>query len=96
MYESGIREKYFIMFMERTNNLQTEGHKKLKLIAISGDSEEPISPCGICRQFIREFGPNVPVFMFNLDGSKFIKVFLQDLLPLSFGPENLGIEPALQ
>lgn len=21
MYESGIREKYFIMFMERTNNL---------------------------------------------------------------------------
>lgn len=73
---------------------QTEGHKKLKLVAISGDSEEPISPCGICRQFIREFGPNVPVFMFNKDGSKFIKVFLQDLLPLSFGPENLGIEPA--
>mmetsp|Transcript_9204 Transcript_9204/g.11494 ORF Transcript_9204/g.11494 Transcript_9204/m.11494 type:complete len:148 (+) Transcript_9204:51-494(+) len=72
----------------------TEGHKELRLVAISGDSEEPISPCGICRQFIREFGPNVPVFMFNKDGSKFIKVFLQDLLPLSFGPENLGIEPA--
>ncbi|KAK6455308.1 cytidine deaminase-like protein [Scheffersomyces xylosifermentans] len=69
-----------------------EGHRKLKLIAISSDSEEPITPCGICRQFIREFGPSVPVYMFGTKG-KFQKVYLQDLLPLSFGPENLGIDP---
>ncbi|KAG2731795.1 hypothetical protein G9P44_005382 [Scheffersomyces stipitis] len=69
-----------------------EGNRKFKVIAISSDSKEPISPCGICRQFIREFGPNVPIYMFGADGS-FIKVFLQDLLPLSFGPENLGVNP---
>ncbi|ODV80530.1 cytidine deaminase [Suhomyces tanzawaensis NRRL Y-17324] len=74
----------------------TEGHRKFKIIAISGDDEEPITPCGICRQFIREFAPEVPIYMFNKDGSKFIKVFLQDLLPLSFGPENLGIKFLIQ
>ncbi|KAK6461921.1 cytidine deaminase-like protein [Scheffersomyces coipomensis] len=66
-----------------------EGHKKLKVIAISSDDKDPISPCGICRQFIREFGVDIPIYMFGNSG-QFIKVYLEDLLPLSFGPENLG------
>ncbi|CAX42497.1 cytidine aminohydrolase, putative [Candida dubliniensis CD36] len=68
----------------------TEGHTKFKAIAVAGNTKDPITPCGICRQFIREFAPEIPVFMFN-EGNGFIKVYLQDLLPLSFGPEDLGV-----
>lgn len=70
-----------------------EGNKELRVIAISSDSEEPISPCGICRQFIREFAPEIPVFMFSSNGEKFCKLYLHELLPMSFGPENLQITP---
>lgn len=69
-----------------------DGNHEFKLIAISSDSIDPISPCGICRQFIREFNENCPIIMFNQNGDDFIKVYLKDLLPLSFGPENLGIK----
>ncbi|ODV67979.1 cytidine deaminase [Hyphopichia burtonii NRRL Y-1933] len=72
-----------------------QGYKTYKAIAISSDSNQPISPCGICRQFIREFAPNIPVFMFDSNGDQYIKCYLEDLLPLSFGPENLGIDPRL-
>ncbi|EMG45821.1 Cytidine deaminase, putative (Cytidine aminohydrolase, putative) [Candida maltosa Xu316] len=69
----------------------TEGYTKFKAIAISGDTVNPITPCGICRQFIREFSNDVPLFLFNESG-EFIKVYLHDLLPLSFGPEDLGVK----
>ncbi|KAI5955032.1 hypothetical protein KGF54_001593 [Candida jiufengensis] len=68
----------------------TDGYKDFKAIAISGDTENPIVPCGICRQFIREFNKNIVIFLFNKEG-EFIKVYLNELLPLSFGPEDLGI-----
>lgn len=64
------------------------GARTFKAIAISSDTTEPISPCGVCRQFIREFGTEVPILMFSDSGS-FIKVYLKHLLPLSFGPESL-------
>ncbi|EGW35784.1 uncharacterized protein SPAPADRAFT_58993 [Spathaspora passalidarum NRRL Y-27907] len=65
------------------------GHTTFKVIAISSDQEDDfISPCGICRQVIREFAKDVPVYMFKSSG-EFIKVYMNDLLPLSFGPENL-------
>ncbi|KAG7661783.1 uncharacterized protein J8A68_004731 [[Candida] subhashii] len=68
-----------------------EGHTSFKAIAISSDQLDTIiSPCGICRQFIREFTQDIPIYMFGNDNDdKFIKVYLSDLLPLSFGPENL-------
>ena len=48
------------------------------------------TPCGGCRQRIREFSePNIPVIIGNENGIQ--KVFtLNDLLPFSFGPENLN------
>ncbi|SCU81788.1 LADA_0C01068g1_1 [Lachancea dasiensis] len=67
----------------------TSGHLSDWLcIAISAESLETcITPCGICRQTIREFAdPQLPVVMLNGDGSKCIIRTLQELLPLSFGP----------
>ncbi|ODQ60644.1 hypothetical protein WICANDRAFT_83004 [Wickerhamomyces anomalus NRRL Y-366-8] len=63
--------------------------KSFKAIGISSDLEEVITPCGICRQFIREFGKTIPIYMFKSNGD-FIKMSLEEILPLSFGPEQLS------
>lgn len=62
-----------------------------KCLAISGDSLETcISPCGICRQVIREFAPDsLPIVMLNGDGSRCVIKTLGELLPMSFGPDDL-------
>ncbi|ODQ80214.1 hypothetical protein BABINDRAFT_166574 [Babjeviella inositovora NRRL Y-12698] len=65
------------------------GHRKFKALAISTDLTTVASPCGICRQFIREFGPELPIYMVT-DGGEWVKMYLNELLPLSFGPEDLG------
>jgi len=52
-------------------------------------------PCGLCRQKIREFAVDqqVPVIGVNLDEDENIRdIFIatiEELLPYSFGPENL-------
>ncbi|KAN0098609.1 cytidine deaminase [Hyaloscypha variabilis] len=67
----------------------TEGHKKFKAVAVATDISPPASPCGMCRQFIREFCElQTPIFMFDKDGA-FVVMRLEQLLPLSFGPEAL-------
>lgn len=43
----------------------SEGHKSFKAIAVVTDKEAMCSPCGICRQFMREFAPKLPVYMFS-------------------------------
>ncbi|KAK0657333.1 cytidine deaminase-like protein [Cercophora newfieldiana] len=69
----------------------TEGHRGFKAVAVATDIAPPASPCGMCRQFIREFCElSVPIIMF--DGSGGYSVMrLEELLPLSFGPEALGV-----
>ncbi|GEQ71550.1 hypothetical protein JCM33374_g5235 [Metschnikowia sp. JCM 33374] len=68
-----------------------EGQRKFRAIAISSDQADPISPCGICRQVIREFGVETPIFMASADGNTVVEKSLAELLPMSFGPENLGL-----
>ncbi|HHV45667.1 MAG TPA: cytidine deaminase [Tissierellia bacterium] len=66
----------------------SEGHRKIKAIAIVGDSNFTF-PCGVCRQVIREFGKDANIIIANsLDD---YKVFtLDEILPYSFGPEDLN------
>ncbi|KAI1082801.1 cytidine deaminase-like protein [Whalleya microplaca] len=67
----------------------TEGHRKIKAVAVATDISPPASPCGMCRQFIREFcDPTAPIIMFDKDDN-YTVVRLEELLPLSFGPEAL-------
>ncbi|KAL1837534.1 hypothetical protein VTJ49DRAFT_3679 [Mycothermus thermophilus] len=66
-----------------------------RALAVATDADAPASPCGMCRQFIREFCDlSMPIIMFDRDNN-FIVLKLEDLLPLSFGPSNLGVsDPA--
>lgn len=76
----------------------SEGIKEFKAIAVITDSNTCSSPCGVCRQFIREFaGSNsigdkkfqLPIVMFNNDTTEYIIKTIDELLPNSFGPEDL-------
>lgn len=68
----------------------TEGHRDFKAVAVATDISPPASPCGMCRQFIREFCDlKMPIVMFDKDGN-FCVLRLEDLLPLSFGPDDLS------
>ncbi|TFZ40062.1 cytidine deaminase [Soehngenia longivitae] len=65
----------------------SEGHRKIIKIAIVGDSKYTY-PCGVCRQVIREFGKDSQVIIANSE-EDFKKYNLAELLPNSFGPEDL-------
>ena len=58
------------------------GERKFTALCVVGDTEEPISPCGACRQVMAEF--KVPcIILANLNG-KIVEYTLDELLPLSF------------
>ena len=63
---------------------------KIIAIAVTGYGDMLCTPCGGCRQRIREFASlNTPIIIGN--EKKIQKIFtLNDLLPYSFGPENLN------
>ena len=65
------------------------GHKKIVEIVVIGSGKKLCSPCGGCRQRLREFSKlDVSIHMCDVDGH--IKTStLGELLPDSFGPENL-------
>nr|WP_211745482.1 cytidine deaminase [Paenibacillus sp. Marseille-Q4541] len=68
------------------------GHKprKFKAIAIVGDTDGPIAPCGVCRQVMFELcEPNMPVFLGNLKGD-ILETTVSELLPGAFGPQDLA------
>lgn len=73
----------------------SEGWRKLKAIAIVGSPKgDTISqfafPCGVCRQVIREFADPGKFFVIVAKSIQDYKVYMLDqLLPESFGPENL-------
>ena len=65
-----------------------EGHTRFRRIVIAGRSADFCVPCGVCRQVIREFSPDLEVICLNGHGRE--KVFtLSELLPYSFGPDHL-------
>jgi len=70
-------------------NLISLGYKNIIEIVVVGSGDKLCSPCGGCRQRLREFAKlSVPIHMCNISGH--IKTStLEELLPDSFGPENL-------
>lgn len=62
-------------------------------LAIIGDSPtDIITPCGICRQVIREFvdkSSEMPILMFNRDAEVSKQCTIEELLPLSFGIDSM-------
>src|SRR5699024_4388792 len=67
----------------------SSGEKKFSRIAIIGDTETPIAPCGVCRQVMIEFFDNTTtIYLTNLKGDV-KETNINELLPYAFGPEAL-------
>ena len=65
-----------------------EGQTRFRRIVIAGKGEDFCAPCGICRQVMREFAPDLEILCLNGRGEE--RAFtLGELLPHSFGPESL-------
>ena len=70
-------------------NLVSQGYKKIIEIVVIGSGNMLCSPCGGCRQRLREFAKlDLPIYMCNINGHLKTST-LGELLPNSFGPENL-------
>ena len=77
----------------------SEGHRSFKAIAIAGgkrteDMSEATDfayPCGVCRQVLREFCvPSDMTVIVCKSVSDYRETTLEELLPSSFGPDNLA------
>ena len=67
----------------------SEGEQKFSAIAIVCSGKNPAAPCGVCRQVLREFcNSDMPV-VFADAKRNYIESTLGELLPHSFGPEDL-------
>ena len=74
-----------------SNWISKEGAGTIEFIVVVTDTDPAASPCGICRQSLREFSDeNTMVYMANLKGIQ-NQVKLVDLIPHSFGPEDLKV-----
>jgi cytidine deaminase len=68
----------------------TAGKRRLECVVVIGTGAALCTPCGGCRQRLREFGhPELPIHLVGDDGVLRQSVTLASLLPLSFGPEHL-------
>ncbi|WP_172194113.1 cytidine deaminase [Saccharibacillus qingshengii] len=67
------------------------GHRpgSFTMLAVVGDTEGPIAPCGVCRQVMVELcRPDMPVLLSNMNGD-IRETTIRELLPDAFGPWDL-------
>ncbi len=66
------------------------GERVIEAVLVFGEGRHLVTPCGACRQRIREFaGPDTPVHVAGPDGLR-ASFTLNEILPESFGPDNLA------
>ena len=72
-------------------NAKMHGVKKEDFVALAivADTDEPVSPCGSCRQVISELFPKDGlIILFNLKGDV-KETTIKELLPFSFDQEDV-------
>ena len=71
-------------------SMVADGERKIVEVLVLGPEGELITPCGSCRQRMREFASDdLPIHLAGIGGIN-RTVTLGELLPLSFGPSHLG------
>jgi cytidine deaminase len=70
-----------------------EGHRDITFLALIGTDEDgivenPVMPCGVCRQFMEEYltmnGGDISIICSNSAKDKIIKTSLRELLPFPY------------
>lgn len=65
-----------------------QGHQRFRRLALTSDAPEPISPCGMCRQSLFEFAPDLVIE--SVGGGRSITWGLGELLPVGFSRSHLS------
>ncbi|MFC0408382.1 cytidine deaminase [Roseomonas elaeocarpi] len=72
------------------------GGRHIAEVVVAADAVAPCTPCGGCRQKLREFGAAATrVRMVDAGGAVLLERTLGDLLPDSFGPGNFEMGNAV-
>ena len=67
------------------------GGRRIAELVVAGGGDVPCTPCGGCRQKLREFaGPDLAIRIVDAAGQTLLRTSLAELLPHSFGPDNLA------
>lgn len=66
----------------------SNGEREFSYIVINGDSKD-IFPCGVCRQFIREFADSDTKIVIANSADDYKIYTIEDLLPHSFSKKDL-------
>lgn len=67
------------------------GGRRIAELVVAGAGDVPCTPCGGCRQKLREFGVAETLVRIVDDGGvELLRTTLAELLPHAFGPENLA------
>jgi len=69
-------------------NAAADGIRHIDTVAVTCLDGAACAPCGNCRQIMREFGVR-RVILTDREGAP-VEYTLEDLLPRSFGPEDLS------
>ena len=66
-----------------------DGETQIASIYVMGAGDQLVTPCGGCRQRIREF--STPATVVHICGPETVRLSMtiDELLPFSFGPDNL-------
>ena len=80
------------LFSAMAGSVWAAGARSFQAIAVAGNGPDPVTPCGACRQVLREFpsGAELEVLCAGEAGDALLTTTLGDLLPESFGPEDLA------
>ena len=61
----------------------SEGFASFDAVAVCADTDDPVTPCGACRQVLAEFNPSMTVVCCTTSGKKTV-YSLSELLPNAF------------
>lgn len=73
-------------------NAMMDGYKKDDFVAMAliADSDDPVAPCGACRQVMSELlNEDTPIYMANVKG-EVVETTPKELLPFAFSSDALG------
>lgn len=82
----------------RANAMGQRHFKAVAVIAQGSEAvaKEVIAPCGACRQMLFESsqisGIDLEVIMSNIQKDKIVVAKISELLPLPYGPKDLGVD----
>jgi cytidine deaminase len=69
------------------------GGRRILAVAVCGVADDPVTPCGGCRQKIREFAADDCPILVADEHALVARFTLGQLLPCSFGPDHLTPPP---